>query len=269
MTGAAPAGAATLRSARSVVWWLVVPVMALLAVLTLLQYWQRLGDAERELLRRADERAQELAAIARPAAAHVQDLRRTLELRWNDPPDGGTALQSALAVRGMAGQPPGTVDGWSLDSAPESARTRFGQVWWAQADGRAPEPLWLRRAQLFVEAARVVHERAPGFEATWFAAAESNVSFGYPWVSTARMLVSMGLPSLQALDQPRLAGVARAERDLARDPNDNTFWGVPYVSQLNGELVQSHGAMVLVEGRYRGEVSLDFRLDALQRIALA
>ena len=269
MTALAPAGAATLRSARSVVWWLVVPVMALLAVLTLLQYGQRLGDAERELLRRADERAQELAAIARPAVAHVHDLRRTLESRWNDPPDGGPALQAALAARVLPGASAGTVDGWSLDAAPESARERFGQVWWAPADGRAPEPLWLRRAQLFVEAARVVHERAPGFEATWFAAAETNVSFGYPWVSTPRMLATMGLPSLQALDKPRLEGVARAEGDLARDINDTFFWGLPYVSQLHGELVQSHGAMVIVGGRYRGEVSLDFRLDALQRIALA
>ena len=254
-------------------WWLVLPVMALLAVLTLLQYQQRMGDAERELMRRADERAQELAAIARPAMDHVHDLRRTLQSRWHDPPDGGTALQTALsavlarpaAVQGVAG--PGAADGWSLDAAPEALRDRFGQVWWAPPDGRAPDLLWLRRAQLFVEAARVVHERAPGFEATWFAAAETNISFGYPWVATSHMLAAMGLPSLQALDTPRLAGVARAERDLARDPKDIVFWGPPYVSQLNGELVQSHGAMVVVDGRYRGEVSLDFRLGALQRIA--
>ena len=246
MTGLAPAGAATLRSVRTVVWWLVLPVMVLLAVLTLLQYGQRLGDAERELLRRADERAQDLAAIARPAAAHVHDLRRTLETRWNDPPDGGPALRDALAAHPLPGAGDGQVDGWSLDAAPESARERFGQVWWAPPDGRAPEPLWLRRAQLFVEAARVVHERAPGFEATWFAGAEANVSFGYPWVSTPRMLTSMGVPSLQALNKMHLQGVARAEADLARDSNDTLFWGLPYVSQLNGELVQSHGAMLIV-----------------------
>ena len=98
-------------------------------------------------------------------------------------------------------------------------------------------------------------------------AGEDNVSFGYPWVSTPRMLATMGLPSLQALDGPRRAGVVRAEQDLARDPKDTRFWGSPYVSQLNGELVQSHGAMVVVNGHYKGEVSLDFRLDALQRIA--
>ncbi len=278
MTDIAPAGAATLRSARSLVWWLMVPVMVLLAVLSLLQYRQRLADAERELLRQADERAQELAAIARPAMDHVHDLRVTLQERWADPPQAGTTLQEAMAPRKLAaasGTPaatlpgaPSAVDGWSLDAAPESARARFGQVWWSAPDKRAPEPLWLRRAQLFVEAARVVHERAPGFEATWFAAAEANVSFGYPWVDTPRMLASMGLPNLQALDKPRLAGVARAERDLARDPRDISFWGPPYVSQLNGELVQSHGAMVVVDGKYKGEVSLDFRLDALQRIAL-
>ena len=135
--------------------------------------------------------------------------------------------------------------------------------------GAAPEAAWLRRGQLFLDAARVVHERAPGFEATWFAAAEANVSFGYPWVDTQRMLAAMGLPSLQALDPPRQAAVLRSERGLARDPTDITFWGVPYVSQLNGELVQSHGAVVVVDGRYRGEVSLDFRLDALQALAQA
>ena len=265
MTDIAPAGARSLSSARRLMWWLVVPVMALLAVLTLLQYQQRLGEAEREFLRRADERAQELAAIAAPAVAHVHDLRRMLQSRWHEPPDAGPALQEALATRSVQG----VVDGWSLDAAPDAVRKRFGQVWWAPADGHGPDVQWLRRARMFVEAARVVHERAPGFEATWFAAAEANTSFGYPWVDTPRMLASMGLPSLQALDGPRLAGVRRAELDQARDPNDLSFWGLPYVSQLNGELVQSHGAMVIVDGRYRGEVSLDFRLDALQRIALA
>ena len=276
MTDIAPAGAATLRSARRLVWWLLVPVMALLAVLTLVQYQQRMKDAERDLLRRADERAQELAAVARPAMDHVHDLRRTLQARWNDPPDGGGALAAAMVPRvaAPAGSAPtsaptvpGDIDGWSLDDAPLALRDRFGQVWWAPTDRRAPDAMWLRRAQLFVEAARVVHERAPGFEATWFVAGDDNVSFGYPWVSTPRMLATMGLPSLQALDAPRRAGVARAEKDLARDPRDTDFWGPPYVSQLNGELVQSHGAMVVVGGRYKGEVSLDFRLDALQRIA--
>jgi len=286
MTDIAPAGAATLRSARRLVWWLLVPVMALLAVLTLVQYQQRMTDAERELMRRAEERAQELAAVARPAMDHVHDLSRTLQARWNDPPDGGNALAAALVPQAAApapaasagtttsaasstATPRGAIDGWSMDGAPAALRDRFGQVWWAATDGTAPDALWLRRAQLFVEAARVVHERAPGFEATWFVAGEVNVSFGYPWVSTPHMLATMGLPSLQALDAPRRSGVARAEQDLARDPKDISFWGPPYVSQLNGELVQSHGAMVVVNGQYKGEVSLDFRLDALQRIAQA
>jgi PAS domain S-box-containing protein len=266
VTDTAQASAGTLRTARRLVWWLVVPVVALLVVLTLLQYHQRMADAERELRRRADERAQELQAIARPAAAHVHDLRRLLEANWNDPPDSGPALAQALTLREHAGQP----DGWSLDGAGAPARQRWGQVWWASPPGREalpPDAAWLRRAELFLRAARVVHERTPGFEATWFAGGEANVSFGYPWVDTTRMLASMGLPSLQALDGKRQEGVQRAEADLARDPRDITFWGLPYVSQLNGELVQSHGAMVVVDGRYRGEVSLDFRLDALQRIA--
>ena len=242
-----------------------MPVLALLAVLSLLQYRQRLDEAERVLQQGVDECAQQLAAIARPAMDHVHDLRRALETRWDDPPDGGPALRDALAPWPAGAR----TDGWSLDAAPEPLRRRFGQVWWAPTEGRPPDEIWLRRAQLFVEAARVVHERAPGFEATWFAAADANVSFGYPWIGTPRMLAAMGVSSLQALDGPRRVAVGRSERDLARDPLDITFWGVPYVSQLNGELVQSHGAVVMVDGRYRGEVSLDFRLDALEALATA
>ncbi len=263
MTDSNPAGAGALLTARSLVWWLVVPLVLLLMVLTLLQYHQRVADAERELQRRADERAQELQAIASPAMAHVHDLRRLLELHWHAPPNAGPALAQAMRAWPSTGAP----DGWALDAASFEQRQRFGQVWWAPPNAAAPEALWLHRAALFVHAARVAHERAPGFEATWFAAAEINASFGYPWVETPRMLASMGQPSLQALEQPRLAGVQRAHAHMARNVSDINFWGEPYVSQLHGDLVQSHGAMLLVDGQYRGEVSLDFRLAALQALA--
>jgi PAS domain S-box-containing protein len=268
MTAAQQAGAGTQGAARRLLWWMVVPVLALLAVLTFVQYRQRMADSERELQRRADEHAQELEAIARPAMAHVHDLRRLLELNWDTPPDSGPVLRNALSPRPLP--PPaaaGAVDGWSLDGAPESLRAQYGQVWWAPVDARPPDPLWLRRAEMFLRAARVVHERAPGFEATWFVAGDENLNFGYPWVDTGRMLAAMGLPTLQAVDKPRAESVVRSKADLARDPKDITFWGIPYVSQLDGELVQSHGAVVQVAGRYVGEVSLDFRLEALQRIA--
>ena len=254
-------GAGTLRTARRLLWGLALPVLALLAVLTALEYVQRMGDAERDLLRHADERAQELEAVARPAMAHVHDLRVMLETRWNDPPDAGPALRAALSPR-RAG---GAADGWSLDGAAAATRERFGQFWWAEPDGRAPDEAWLRRARLFVEHSRIVHGRASDFEATWFAAAEANTSFGYPWVDTERMLRSMGVPTLVALDEARRTAAERSARALERDPADTLFWGTPYVSQLDGQLVMSHGADVVVGGRYRGEVSLDFRLDDLQR----
>lgn len=248
--------AGTLQTTRRLLWLLVVPVLALLGVLTAVQFHQRMQDAERELLRRADERAQELESIARPAMAHVRDLRAMLAARWHDPPDFGPALRRTLAPSG---------GGWTLDAAGPAQRERLGQVWWAEPDGRPPEALWLRRAQAFVEQARIVHQRAPGFEATWFAAADVNSSFGYPWLDTAQMMRSMGARQLLDVNEPRRRGVQRAREQFARDPNELVFWGMPYVSQLNGELVMSHGAKLIVDGDYRGEVSLDFRLDELQR----
>ncbi len=258
MTTPVPAGTPAL--ARRLLWWLVVPVGLLLAVLTAQQFAARSAQTERELAARVDERMQVLAELARPAAEHVQDLRRLLEQHWHEPPDPGPALRAALRPR------PGG-DGHALDGADPVTRERFGQLWWAPADGRAPDERWLRRGRLFIDHARIVHARTPGFEATWFAAAEENLSFGYPWVDTRRMLASMGVSGLRGLDEPRRAGVERAEKDLAADPEDTSFWGVPYVSQLHGELVLSHGSAVMVDGRYRGEVSLDFRLDTLQRLA--
>jgi len=252
-----------LRATRRQLWLLLVPMLLLLAVLSVLEFQQRVRDAESQLLRRAQERAQELEAVVRPAMDHVLDLRRMLELRWNEPPDGGPRLARALQAR----QLDGAADGWSLDQADADSKEAFGQFWWAPLDGSAPDPAWLRRAQAFLEQARLAHLRAPGFEGTWFAAAEVNSSFGYPWVATERMLKSMGERSLRAIDKPRREAAERTRRDLARDPNDISFWGVPYVSQLNGQLVMSHGGVAVVDGRYVGEVSLDFRLDELQRRA--
>src|SRR5262249_39484645 len=146
-------------------WLLVVPVLGLLGVLTALEYVQRLDDAERDLLRRAGERAQELEAVVRPAMAHLQDPRSLLRSRWHDAPAGASALRNALQRHVSAD----ASDGWSLDGADAAARARFGQVWWAEPDRRPPDEAWLRRAQMFVEQARIVHQRASGFEATWFA----------------------------------------------------------------------------------------------------
>ena len=261
MTVAADPGVTTLRATRRLLWLLVVPVLGLLGVLTALEYVQRLDDAERDLLRRAGERAQELEAVVRPAMAHVQDLRSLLESRWDDPPDGGSALRRALQRHASAD----AADGWSLDGADEAAARAFRPGLVGRARRARARRAWLRRAQMFVEQARIVHQRAPGFEATWFAAADVNMSFGYPWVDTGRMLDSMGAASLSSIDVPRRAAVKRSVEMLKRNPDDTVFWGTPYVSQLNGQLVMSHGAMVVVDGRYRGEVSLDFRLDDLQQ----
>ncbi len=261
------AAAATLRAIRRLLWLLVVPVLALLAVLTVVQYGQRMQDAERDLLRRAQERAQELEAVARPAMDHVRDLRAMLETQWLAPSGTGQQLRAALQERRLLaqGSAPDRPDGWSLDTASAAQRERLGQVWWAEPDGRPPEADWLARAQAFVEAARLVHLRSPGFEATWFAAADVNASFGYPWIDTAGMLKSMGQPSLVQIDGPRREAAQRSVQALARDSEDISFWGSPYVSQLDATLVLSHGAMVVVDGRYVGEVSLDFRIDDLQR----
>ena len=253
----------TLQAARRLVWVLVVPVLLLLAVLSLLQYQQRMVDAKRDLLRRADARAQELEALARPAMHHVHDLVRLLQIHWDAPPDAGSALALGMSPA-MAAQ---AIDGWSLDAAAPALRQRLGQVWWAPPDRRPPETLWLRRAQVFVEVARVAQERAPGFESTWFVASDVNVSFGYPWVSSADMLLAMGLPSLRAMEGLRMAGVLRALRRRAEGRIVQPHWGEPYVGQLNGELVQSHVAEVWRADVYLGEVSVDVRLDALQRQA--
>ena len=101
----------TLAATRRLVWLLVVPVMLLLGVLTTLQYLQHLIEAERALVRAADDHAQDLAALARPAVDHVHDLRVMLESEWRAPPDAGPELRLAMSQRQVDGLP----DGWTLD----------------------------------------------------------------------------------------------------------------------------------------------------------
>jgi signal transduction histidine kinase/CheY-like chemotaxis protein len=263
MSDVSRAGASTQQAARRLMWWLVVPVLALLAVLTVVQYQQRIQDVERSLSHRADERAQELQALARPAVDHISDLSRLLVLNWDDapavPPDMPAAFRPLRDP-----QQPQLIDGWVLDEASPAQRERFGQIWWGSIQGDVPTERWLQRAALFQRAARVVLERAPGFEGSFFVATERNVSWGYPFVSTPPMLQAMGVDSLRALDALRIDSFVRARDAMAAPGGLQPYWGPPYVSQLHGQLVQSHAAAVQVRGAYVGEVSVDYRLDALQ-----
>jgi PAS domain S-box-containing protein len=252
---------AVLAATQRLIWTLGLPVFLLLAVLTALQYRQRLDEAEQSLLLRQQQRALDIEQLVRPAIDHVHDLRALLVERWNDPPDAGPGLRQALKTRLHKGRP----DGVTMDDAPAALRARYGQVWWAAPDGSPPPDIWLARAAAFVAQARVAHQRAPGFEATWFAGTDTNISFGYPWLASDRIVTAMGTDGLVAMAEVRARATEASRERIARDAPRTTWWGSPDISQLHGQLVISHGATVLVDGAYVGEVSVDFRLDDLQQ----
>ena len=253
-----------LAATRRLMAWFVAPMALLLLVLSGLQYQQRMAEAEAALQRAAQQHAQDLQLLARPAMDHVQDLRRLMESIWEAPPDPGPALAQALKPQWRDGHD----DGVSIASDAPAEGRRWGQVWWSAPDGRPFDPLWLKRAAAFVTQARVAHQRAPGFEATWFAGIDVNTSFGYPWVSIDSILESLALPSMRDLTPMRVLASQRTRARLAREPSDS-HWGSPYTSQLAGHLVVSHMAPVFAGGELVGEVSLDFRLDGLQASVVA
>ncbi|WP_395703515.1 ATP-binding protein [Aquabacterium sp.] len=256
-----PPDQAVLAATRRLIWSLGLPVLGLLAVLTALQYRQRMEEAEQSLQLRLAQHALDLEQLVRPAINHVHDLRALLVERWNDPPDPGPEVRQALGARLQQGRP----DGVTMDRATAAQRQRYGQIWWAAPDGSGPPEDWLRRAVSFVEQARVAHERAPGFEATWFAGTDTNGSFGYPWIASERIVAAMGTDGLVAMAPVRAEATEVSRRKLAEKPPRTTWWGAPDISQLQGHLVISHGAMVIVNGAYVGEVSVDFRIDDLQQ----
>jgi hypothetical protein len=137
---------AVLAATRRLIVLLALPMLMLLAVLTALQYRQRMAEAETELRLKLAQRALDLEQLVRPATDHVHDLRALMLANWHQPPDPGPALRQALGARLHRGKP----DGWTLDSATDAEKARYGQVWWAAPDGSLmPEP-WLKRAALFV-----------------------------------------------------------------------------------------------------------------------
>ena len=261
LTDLAPPARRVLAAARRWMALLALPVLGLLAVLTTLQYRQGMQEAQRDLVHLAGRHAQDVRQLVQPAIDHVHDLRALLQAHWAAPPDAGPSLRQALQPRQAAGRP----DGWSLDQASPALRERWGQVWWSTADGRPAPDAWLHRAAGFVAQARAAHARAPGFEATWFAGTDTNTAFGYPWLPTDSITRSMGTASLQAIAALRDEATAATRQWMAAHPGQTTFWSPPAISQLHRQLVVSHGALVLIDGAYRGEVSVDFRLDALQQ----
>lgn len=247
-----------LLAVRKLMAWFLAPVLLLLGVLSTLQYQQHMSDARAELLRRNGQHAQELQLLARPAMDHVQDLRNLMESVWAAPPDPGPSLRAALKPQRRDGR----ADGVAIDNAEDGKR--WGQVWWSEPDGRAFDEAWLRRAAAFVTQARVAHLRTPGFEATWLASMGPNTSYGYPWVDLSSIMQSMGLKAMQDLAPLREAANERTLKREGPAVQDYAHWGPPYVSQLESHLVVSHMAPVRFDGQVVAEVSLDFRIDALQ-----
>ncbi|MDT9000677.1 PAS domain S-box protein [Paucibacter sp. APW11] len=251
-----------LAAVRRLTTWFLAPVLLLLGVLSTLQYQQHMADARAELLRRNGQHAQELQLLARPAMDHVQDLRNLMESVWAAPPDPGTALRSALQPQQRNGAP----DGVAISNAADGRR--WGQVWWSEAGNAAFDEQWLRRAAAFITQARVAHLRTPGFEATWLASMGPNTSYGYPWVDIGSILQSMGLKAMRELIPVREAANERTLKREGEQVQDYAHWGPPYVSQIANHLVVSHMAPVRYQGRIVAEVSLDFRIEALQAKAV-
>ena len=136
---------------------------------------------------------------------------------------------------------------------------------WSAPNGEPPPDIWLRRARAFVDQARIVHLRAPGFEASWFIAYGAPVSMGYPWLPTSRVLETWGERRLGALAGLHALGGAETRDWMAKNPGRISDWGPANVSDLGGHLIVSHSAVVVVGGELQGEVLLDFRIDDLQR----
>ncbi|HSV69545.1 MAG TPA: PAS domain S-box protein [Methylibium sp.] len=259
---AAPDLSATLASGRWLIWLLAVPVLALLAFLMAAQVRQQRSAAEAAIERRHEERVRALYNLARPAIEHVHDLRVRMEQAWARPPALDADLAAALVPRLLDGRP----DGYTLDGAVEPLRARYGQLLWYAPDGSAPAAEQLRRAQAFLEHARPAHARAAGFTASWWLPTGTAMSVGYPWFDSATSLKSLNEQALIALAAYRARGDAERRGLAEREPRRHSYWSPPYFDDASGMLTVSHAGLVRVDGQYRGEVMLDFRLDDLQTL---
>jgi PAS domain S-box-containing protein len=203
-----------------------------------------------------------LGALVQPAVDHVRDLRQLMELVWLAPPDHGPALAAALQPHRSDGQP----DGYTLDAADAATRARSGQVLWFQPDGSPPAPALLHLAQIFLDQAQVVHQRSPGFVASWLLPAGADMSVGYPWFDSAVAIASLGQTRLYGLAPFRRSG-SQQRADWARlNPQVESFWSPPYFDDASASMTVSHLAPVMVAGVFRAEVLLDFRLGTLQTL---
>ena len=93
VTGAVGPDQAVLAATRRLIVLLALPMLLLLAVLTALQYGQRMDEAEAALRLRLAQRALDLEQLVRPATDHVHDLRALMLANWKSPPDPGPALR--------------------------------------------------------------------------------------------------------------------------------------------------------------------------------
>ena len=253
-----------LRRARRLLWFTLVPLLAVVLVLAAWQahaQWRRVLDGAL-----TETRAQRYAfeAMARDADHHVADLQRWVQQEFlRGDAAANPAITDALQPRLKAGGQP---DGHTLDALPEALRPGMAQVMWPHTDGRPPEPAALRRAEALSTVIEIAHQRNTSFAWSYFFGWPDRHLVLYPWV-----------PSQSMVDEQRAAGLTEAiaawydypvvkQSMPENNPTRQAYWTEPYVDAGGKGLLVSRAMPVVVADELRGVVGTDIRLDTLEAL---
>jgi PAS domain S-box-containing protein len=278
--GQAPSALPLLRHARRLLWWTLLPLLLLVAVLGAWQahsLWQQLlhsTAAEARLQRHAFE------TLVRDARHHVADMRRWMhqELLRAPEPAEPAIVRAVTPRQDRAGQP----DGYTLDELPELLRGSMGQVLWlpappqaASAPGagasspartadRPPPGQVLRRAQNLFALIEVAHQRNPDLVwSFYFGWPEQHLAL-YPWVTSRTVIEDRGGSGLRAAlpfwYSYEVVAAGRPEVNAAQQP----YWTAPYIDAGGAGLLVTHAAPVQWAEAFVGVVGTDIRLSTLQ-----
>jgi two-component system NtrC family sensor kinase len=259
------ASAPLLAYRRLMVLGLLLPMLALPAVLGWMQYRAQRHGFLVETQGLLEARLNEVDGMTAAAVEHVSNMRHWMQ---GDlamaPPSYPAKLQSLLSPRHVDGQ----IDGYSLDQIDDQARDYLGQFLWV-----APQPPTsadLNRFAYFSGPASMAHALKPFFAWSYYFSSAADLIIIYPWTPARTVVEDQGHRSMRKALAGWLDYDVYKQAVPAANPRRDAYWVDPYIDAGGKGLMVSHAAPVYdAKGRFSGMVGTDLLLSTLQEQAEA
>ncbi|HKU12849.1 MAG TPA: ATP-binding protein [Steroidobacteraceae bacterium] len=242
---------------RRMVVLIVLPLLALVVILAIVQYRAQRERIVRELASQTASHVVELQSIVDDALDYVFRLRQRFERYASAPP-------AYLESRPEYFQPRPARDGYTFDAMPEPLRRELGNVVWPKSTPTGSAAA-LDMAFDFFSQASLGHRQNAYLQWTYYYAAGGDLFYIFPWAPIRSVVEGAGHDSLAQAIPAWLALELYQAGTPEKNPQAREYWTAPYVDVAGAGTMVTLASPVYVDSGFAGVVATDIRLEVMHK----